>query len=73
MHIQDNRSNDIVVIKDTTVGEVYVMLGRTDFIPYMRISVGELFINLATGHQAEFRESTLMVWLPDAKLLATKP
>lgn len=75
MHIQDNRESDILTSAHATVGEVYVLLGATNFVPYMRINSTSAakFVNLATGCLADISHGTQIVWLPDAKLLATKP
>lgn len=74
MHIKDNRESDIVTSAHTTVGEVYVLLGATNFVPYMRINSTSAakFVNLANGCLADLSNGTQLVWLPDAKLLATK-
>lgn len=73
MHIKDNRESDICTSAHATVGEVYVQLGATVFIPFMRVNAisSAKFINLATGCAADLTGNQL-VWLPDAKLLATK-
>lgn len=74
MHIKDNRESDILTSAHATVGEVYVMLGATHFIPYMRINStsSAKFVNLANGCLADISSGTQLVWLADAKLLATK-
>ena len=74
MHIKDNRKSDILTSAHALVGEVYVLLGATDFIPYMRINStsNAKFVNLATGQMSAMSVATQLVWLPDAKLLATK-
>lgn len=74
MNIKDNRESDIVTSAHTTVGEVYVLLGATNFVPYMRINSTSApkFVNLASGCLADLSNGTQLVWLPDAKLLATK-
>lgn len=74
MHIKDNRKSDILTSAHALVGEVYVLLGATDFIPYMRINStsASKFVNLANGCLADLSHGTRLVWLPDAKLLATK-
>lgn len=73
MHIKDNRKSDILTSAHALVGEVYVLLGATDFIPYMRINSTSAakFVNLANGCLADLSHGTRLVWLPDAKLLAT--
>lgn len=73
MNIQDNRESDILTSTNATVGEVYVVLGHTVFVPYMRIdlTIDAKFVNLASGRLTNLQGKQL-VWLPDAKLLATK-
>lgn len=74
MHIKDNRKSDILTSAHATIGEVYVLLGATTFVPYMRINStsNAKFVNLATGQMSAMSLATQIVWLPDAKLLATK-
>lgn len=74
MNIQDNRESDILTSANATIGEVYILLGATSFVPYMRINSTSAakFVNLANGCLSDLSHGTRLVWLPDAKLLATK-
>lgn len=74
MNIQDNRESDILTSAHTTVGEVYVLLGATNFVPYMRINSKSAakFVNLASGCGADIAPGTQLVWLSEAELMATK-
>ena len=73
MYIKDNRKSDILTSGHALIGEVYVLLGAIDFIPYMRIksTSAPRFVNLASGCLSDMPNGTQLVWLPDAKLLAT--
>jgi len=75
MNIQYNRESDILTSAHAAIGEVYILLGATAFVPYMRINSTSAakFVNLANGCLADIFHGTKIVWLPDAKLLVTKP